>query len=43
MPEQRLTTPNGPLTPLQDRFVDEYVANGGDGIKAYEGQNPGQG
>jgi phage terminase small subunit len=34
MPEQRLTTPNGPLTPLQDRFVDEYVANGGEGLQA---------
>jgi phage terminase small subunit len=30
MPEQRLTTPNGPLTPRQDAFVDEYIANGGD-------------
>jgi hypothetical protein len=34
MPEPRVDTPNGALTLLQDRFVDEYVANGGDGRAA---------
>jgi hypothetical protein len=34
MPEPRIDTPNGALTLLQDRFVDEFVSNGGDGRAA---------
>lgn len=29
-----VTTPNGDLTPKQDAFVDQYVANGGNGSAA---------
>lgn len=29
-----ITTPNGTLTEQQDAFVDEYVTNGGDAMKA---------